>query len=273
MAEGRHAANRLSVDEEHALVESWRTTGDRAALARLVASERPMVEHLAKRFQRHGAVYEDLVQEGMIGLLEGLKRFEPGRGLRLSTYAAHWVRAMLFDYVFRQRTLVRVGYGKSRRLFFALGAERARLERAHGGPAAREVVEPLLAARFGTTVARVREVSAHLGARDMSLDAPVGDDGATRLDAFVSPDAPLDDLFDQEERAAHVRAILDRVGPTLSSRERMILEERLMTDDEDAASLAELGTRVGVTRERVRQIECRLRERLRELLAPLAEAG
>lgn len=264
---------RLSPEEERVLVAAWRDRGDRRALARLVESERGLVEHLAHSFRRYGASFDDLVQEATVGLLEGIQRFDSERGLRLSTYAQHWIRAMLFDYVFRQRTLVRMGYGKARRLFFALGAERARIEGELGQGAERDQVDPLLAARFHTTEARIRDVSAHLSARDVSLDVPVGEDGAARVNLLVNPDPPSDELVARADHAERVRAVLDRMRDSLSPREILILEERLMAHEDDAASLATLGKRVGVTRERVRQIETRLVARLRKELEPLAEAG
>ena len=254
---------RLSRDEERELATRWRERGDRTAAEALARAHLGYVIALALQYRHYGVPLAELVAEGNFGVVQALAKFEPERGNRFVTYAAHWIRAYIVDHVIRSWSLVGSGALRSKH-FFKLRRERARIAGlvGEGGPA-----EQLLAERVGMTQASVGAMLRRFDQRDVSLDAPVRDDSSGSLaDGLPAADADQSEQLaaHQERHAASiaVRAALEMLDP----RERYVVERRLMADAEDALSLAEIGRRLGVSRERARQLEARAKRKLHRQL-------
>lgn len=263
----------LEREAELALARRWQEDGDRRAADALVRANLRFVVQLARRYRGYGLRLTDLVEEGNIGLCEAVRRFDPSRGLRFMTYAAYWVRALMLAHVLKQWSLVSAGTGPLQsRLFFRLTKERARLTSALGATESQEAVEARLAAQFGTSPARVREMTSRLEAKDLSLDSAAFRDGdATALELLADGREGQEDRYSQKERAELVRLRVYELARQLSARERLVLSRRLWCDEPEP--LAAVGERLGLSRERVRQIEEQLKRKLRAALPELAPTG
>ena len=263
---------RLDRNAELRLARRYKRTRDMQAADLLVQSHLRDVVAIASQYRGYGFRLSDLVEEGNIGLLEAVRRFDPSRNLRFMTYAAYWVRAYILAHVLKQFSMVGVGTGPLQsKLFFRLARERARLSTQLGENESSIVTS--LAKQFGTSEARVLDMAQRLEKRDASLDAQIYMDGdATLLDTL------RDDGQDQEEdalrsqRNAAVRTAVERIWTELDERERAIIVQRLLADG-DEATLADLGKRFGLSRERVRQLESRVKMKLRRALQPIALAA
>ncbi len=256
----------LERDEERGLAVRWRDDRDEAALHRLTAAHMRLVIAMAARFRRFGLPQADLIQEGHVGLLEAAARFEPDREVRFSTYASWWIRAAIQDYVLRNWSIVRGGTSSAQKaLFFNLRRLRARLSRELEGAAEPEIYAAI-ADTLGVSIADVETMSARLSGPDTSLNAPMveGDGDAERMDFLVSDDPIADERvgerIDGERRHAWLREALG----VLNERELKIVEERRLS--ENGETLEALGARLGISKERVRQIEARALEKLQAAL-------
>jgi RNA polymerase sigma-32 factor len=256
----------LSREDEQALARRYRDTGDREALFRLVTSNLMQVVRVALSFRRAARNLLDLVQEGNLGLLAAIERFDPELGVRLPTYAAWWIRAYIVKFLLDNVRLVRVGTTNARRkLLRNLRQEKSRLE-----AAGFEVGPKMLAEHFNVSEADVMDVERALHSQDVSLDAPLGDaEDRTRGDLMADPGPTVEEDVARRELQDKVKAAIDRFRHGLGDRERAILDERLLS--EDPLTLQVIGDRFGTTREAVRQAEARLMARLREHLK--AEIG
>ena len=262
----------LDREAELELAERWQK-GDRAAAERLVTCNLRYVVRIALMYRGYGIRVADLIEEGNLGLLEAVRRFEPERGLRFMTYASYWIRAYVLAHVLKQSTLVGVGTGPLQsKLFFRLARERARIVSALGSEVTTDEVERRLAVKFETTVERIREIGARIDAKDVSLDAQLFRDGATTaLDLLADEHEMLDDDLATRERDLEVRRRLGAVMASLPERERYIVDHRLMSDEED--TLADIGRHLRLSRERVRQLEARVKSKLRRALEGLDGAS
>ncbi|HKQ60179.1 MAG TPA: sigma-70 family RNA polymerase sigma factor [Candidatus Polarisedimenticolaceae bacterium] len=251
----------LTREAEVELARRYRDTGDRQALFRLVSANLMLVVRTALSFRRAARNLLDLIQEGNIGLMQALERFDPELGVRLPTYAAHWIRAYMVKYLLDNVRLVRVGTTNARRkLLRHLRREKQRLEQAGF-----EVGPRLLAEHFDVSEQDVKDVQAALESRDVSLDAPLGqDDTRPRSELMADARASVEDDVARHELQARTEAALGRFRVGLSARERVLLDERILADD--PKTLQALGDRFGTTREAVRQAEARLMQRLREFV-------
>src|SRR5438128_9815191 len=190
-----HKYEPLDRETELKLARRWVKRGDVSAAQRLVCSNLRFVVKIANGYKSYGLRVADLVEEGNVGLLEAVKRFDPERGHRFMTYAAYWIRAYILAHVLKQRTLVGVGTGPLQsKLFFRLARERARLASSLGESGD---LDQRLADTFGTTVERVQAMAGRLEGRDVSLDAQVGADGSASGMDFLT-----DDSEGVEERCA-----------------------------------------------------------------------
>jgi RNA polymerase sigma-32 factor len=258
----------LDREMELKLARRWQRRRDADAAHQLVCANLRFVVKIANHYRGYGFRMADLVEEGNIGLLEAVKRFDPSRNLRFMTYAAYWIRAYILAHVLKQWSLVGVGTGPLQsKLFFRMARERAKISAALGGAGGEAAVEEQLAAKFGTTPERIRDMTGRLDGKDLSLDAAAYRDGSvSELDLLAD-----DGAQGQEERCARaqrdrlVRHHVDRLLSGMSSRERYIVERRLLTDEAD--TLAEIGRHLRLSRERVRQLEERLKGKLRRALA------
>jgi RNA polymerase sigma-32 factor len=257
----------LDRETERRLARRWARQHDLDAAHQLVRANLRFVVKIANGYRNYGLRVADLVEEGNVGLLEALKRFDPDRGLRFMTYAAYWVRAYILSHVLKQRYMVGVGTGPMQsKLFFRLACERARLASSLGED---ENLDGRLAETFGTTEERIRAMSGRMGARDVSLDASLDADGTRRgLDLLVG-DTDTESECADAERDRLVRQRVSAAMHGFSARERYIVNHRLLTDDKQ--TLAQIGRKLGVSRERVRQLEERVKGRLARVLADLVD--
>ena len=258
-------------EEELELVKRSRE-GNEVARDALVRAHLRHVVAIALKYRRYGLPVADLVAEGNFGIVHALSKFDAERGTRFVTYAAYWVRAYILNYIIRSWSLVGVGSGALRsKTFFKLRRERVRITNLVGeGPEADE----LLAKTMNLPVEKVTAMVRRLESRDLSLDAQVWDDSATTvLDTLVSPGNDQEQQVGDREVRVNVQAIVRDSLKHLDKRERYIVEKRLMADREDELSLAEIGRRLGVSRERARQLEARARRKLKGRISQISEAA
>ncbi|WP_457941238.1 RNA polymerase factor sigma-32 [Mesorhizobium sp. 10J20-29] len=265
--------------EEHDLAVRWKETQDQHALHQITIAHMRLVISMASKFRHFGLSMGDLVQEGHVGLLEAAARFEPSRDVRFSTYATWWIRASMQDYVLRNWSIVRGGTSSAQKaLFFNLRRLKARLSQG-AGPLTDFAIRKEISAALGVSEDDVALMDSRLSGADTSLNAPVsGENGSTteRSDFLVDddplPDEVVADTIDVERRSIWLR---DALG-VLNEREMQIIERRRLS--EDGATLEELGGALGISKERVRQIETRALEKLKMALernepGMLASAG
>jgi RNA polymerase sigma-32 factor len=267
----------LDRERELTLARQWRDDGEQRAADALVEGHLRSVVKLAQKYRGYGIYLSDLVAEGNIGLLEAVRRFDPERGLRFLTYARYWVRAHMLAHILKHWSIVDLGTtALQSKLFFRLQAEHARLAVELGDEP--QEIEARLADHFNTSPAHVRASLLRLGRRDASLDTPVlPGSGTTFLDMLEGGDSDQEERTASAEIASLVHAAVAEVRPTLDCRERKILDERLLPSNGDSVTLAALGRDLGVTRERVRQLEVGIKRRLRgaidQVFGPSTEYG
>ena len=253
---------RLSASEERELISRVRL-GDRRASERLILSQLRFVIRIAGRYRRHhdGAL-QDLIQEGTVGLLEAIRRFNPDRGARLSTFAMWWIRAAIQDYVLRTGSAVRVATTpRHRSMFFSRSIHDA------DGPSGD--VAHRLARRFNTTVDDVRAFGQRLRHTDQSLEASDAE-GRRYADTLAAPGPdPEAVLAGRRERLELVHRLRTAI-PSLTQRERLILRRRFLSEKRE--SLAKIARDLGLSKERVRQLEARALAKMRAV-GPSPEAG
>jgi len=266
------AARRLGRDEELALFERWQKHGDLEARRRLLLANLRAVAAIAFKYQRYGVPLDELVAEGNFALVHALSKFDPSRGTRFMTYAAFWVRAHVLNHVIGSFSMVGAGSGVLRtKLFFKLRRERTRILNLVGEG---EQADALLARSLGLAVDTVRGMVRRLEARDVSIDASLTEGAAPLVERMVSSDPSHEETFANLELSRGLKRTLESAFATLDERERFIAESRLLADDDDQPSLAEIGRRLGVSRERARQLETRTKRKLRPQLERHArEAG
>jgi RNA polymerase sigma-32 factor len=257
---------RLSREEETELWHRWHDDRDEQASDTLVRANLRYAVSIAFKYRRYGLPLTDLIAEGNFGIIHALSKFEPDRGNRFVTYAAYWIRAFILNYIIRSWSLVGGGSGALRsKMFFKLRREKVRITNLVGEG---EQAEEMLAERFNTSRDHIVELVGRLEARDVSLDAKVFSDSAVSLiDTLVSPNVNQEDIYDRAQQDSRVNPIVHAALDSLDRRERYIVEHRLMADDEEIVSLAELGRRLGVSRERARQLEVRAKRKLKQRIS------
>ena len=253
----------LSAEEESELAWRFRRDNDVDAARQLVLSHLRFVVHIARGYNGYGLQLGDLIQEGNVGLMKAVKRFDPSVGVRLVSFAVHWIRAEIHEFVLKNWRLVKIATTKAqRKLFFNLRKAKQRL----GWLSAEET--RAVAEDLGVTPAEVNEMEQRLAARDMSLDpAPEADDDE-RLGApsyyLPAPGAdPADQVADEDSEENAFEA-LGAALDDLDERSRDILRRRWLS--EDKATLQELAAEYGVSAERIRQIEAAAMKKLRGLI-------
>ena len=255
------AIPRLTPDEEHQLAVRVRKHNDPDAARQLVMANLWLAVSLAFEFRNQFQNMLDLIQEGNIGLMRVVQKFDPFKGVRLPTYASYWVRAYIMKYILDNWRLVRVGTTNTRRkLLFNLNKVTQELKNAGIDPTPKRLAE-----HFATTEGEVTAVQKSLSARDVSLETPL-DDGGGHTYADVIGDArpiPAKEV-EEEEMIATVKRHIADFAKGLKPSDRALLEERLM--GEEPLTLAEIGAKFGVTREAMRQAEERLMKRLKTYL-------
>nr|AAD01786.1 sigma-E factor [Myxococcus xanthus DZF1] len=256
----------LTREEELQLARHYKESGDVNAAYRLVAWNLRLVVKLAHEYHRNPLSLLDLVlvQEGNIGLMQAVKKYDPERGVKLSSYAAWWIRAYILRYIMDNWKMVKLGTTEAqRKLFFKLRQEQEKLI-AQGF----EASPKLLAERLNVTEQDVVEMDQRLGHDEMSIDAPLGNDDdsrTTRADRYLpSNSMPADERLGAEQLKALFREKLSEFARTLEGKERFIFESRLVSDE--PLTLQDIGDKYGVSRERARQIEAALINRMRDFM-------
>jgi len=253
----------LSADEEHKLAVQYQKTEDREVAARLVTANLRLVVKIAYEYRRAYRNMMDLVQEGNIGLMQAVKRYDPYRGVKLSSYAAWWIRAYMLRFILNNWRLVKVGTTQAqRKLFFNLNKEKARLTAMGIEPSHAEIAK-----RLNVAESEVTEMDRRLARADASLDATVNEaDGrsTTRLELMPSSSATPDQIAEGAEFSELLQEQLGEFRKTLSGKDIEIFDKRVVADE--PLTLQELGDQFGVSRERVRQLEARLMGKLRDHL-------
>lgn len=258
LAEVRHF-KLLTREEEDRLVAMYKKTGDQETAHKIITANLRLVVKIAMEFQSHWLNnLLDLIQEGNVGLMQALKKFDPGRGVKFSYYAAYWIKAYILKYIMDNWRLVKVGTTQAqRKLFYNLRKERDKIIKEGLTPAPK-----LLADRLGVTESDVEEMDMRLSAgREMSLDAPIGPDSdQTQISLLPSETEGAESLLAKTQLRTLLKDKLALFRETISPREKLILEKRLLA--ESPVTLQEIGEEFGISRERVRQLEERLNKTL-----------
>ncbi len=259
MSQLRHHAP-ITREEEHRLAVQWIEEGDIEAAKLLVVSNLRLVVKIAMEYRRAWTNTLDLIQEGNVGLMEAVQRYDPYQGVKLSSYAVYWIRAYILKYIMDNMRSVRLGTTRaSRKLFFRLNKEKRELER-QGYQA-----EPkLLAERLDVSEDDVIDMEARLSRPDLSFDAPLRSDegdGMTYGDRMAAPGISAESAVGASELREVFLGKVSGFAESLGERDLTILNERLLA--EEPRTLAELGKEFAISRERVRQLEAKLLKRLR----------
>lgn len=264
-----HSYPQISREEEGELMKRWGETRDESARSAIMQSHLRYVVAIALRYRRYGLPISELIAEGNFGIVHALEKFEPSRGTRFVTYAAYWIRAYVLNHIIRSWSLVGVGSGALRsKMFFKLRRERVRITNLVGEG---DHADELLAQSLSLPKLKVVSMVRRLESRDVSLDSKVYDDSATTLaDTLASGDVSQEEALGANEVGSHLQDAVRSALDLLDTRERFIVEKRLMADAEEELSLAEIGRRLGVSRERARQLEARAKRKLKSRIAELS---
>jgi RNA polymerase sigma-32 factor len=254
----------LSLEEEQALAKSFRGENDLDAAKKLVMSHLRFVVHVARSYNGYGLQVGDLIQEGNIGLMKAVKRFDPEVGVRLVSFAVHWIRAEMHEFILRNWRIVKIATTKAqRKLFFNLRKSKKRL----GWMNSREVAA--VAKDLGVTVADVLEMESRLSGHDMAFDAPQDADeddkpspGAYLVDNAADPYQTLEASSQEDSDLGSLKQGLSK----LDARSRDIIQRRWLRDG-DKSTLQELADEYGVSAERIRQVEVNAMKKMRTLFA------
>ena len=262
----------LDRDRELALAVSYKQHGDTRAREELVRAHLRHVIAVALKYRRYGAPLAELIAEGNLGLLHALGKFEPERSYQLVTYAGHWIRAYVLNFILRSWSLIGGGTGALRsKLFFKLRRERVRISNLVGDG---ELAKRMLAEKLALPQDELERMLRRLDARDVSLDAPVAGDSPSPLVDLIPAQGPSqEELASDAETSRFARAAVRDAVSELDRRERYIVEHRLSAETEDQLALAEIARRLGVSRERARQLEARAKKKLRTRIKQLERAS
>lgn len=253
----------LSPEEEKKIAMKWFETRDREAGQQLVLSNLRFVVKIAKEYSKYGFKMQDLIQEGNLGLMHAVDKYDPRKGYRLITYAVWWIRAYIQSHILRSWSIVRTGTTRvQRRIFNGL---RKATQKIASFNSSEPVSNKLLAAELEVTEDQLKETMGLMKRRDVSMDQPLSGnqyDNLTFGDTMSDPNASIEDKLIEQDMQEHVRGFLDDIYDDLTPRERYMLEHRILA--ETPMTLEEIGAEFGITRERVRQLENRMKEKLRK---------
>jgi RNA polymerase sigma-32 factor len=261
----------LTREDELRLAAAYRDHGDAAAAQRVVTANLRHVIPIALRYRRYGLAVGELIAEGNLAVLRALAGFEPQRGLRFATYANYWIRADILALVLRQRSMVGGGRGHLRpKFFFRLRREHARLAAQLGDE---EKVKEALSTRWRLSVDELGEILDRLDRPDTSVESPLSLNTTATVSDFLTDGASTqEEQLSRQLTQGRLTHAIKAASQELDQRERFILEHRLMADPESEYSLVRIGQMFGVSRERARQLESRVKEKLRSRLNALLEA-
>lgn len=249
----------LSKEEELRLFHEYKIQGSRDAAVKLIMANLRVSISIAAEYLHTGADHMDLIQEGNVGLMHAIKKFDPSKNVRFYAYAAWWSRAYILRYLLNNYRLVKIGTTQDqRKLFYNLKKEKAKLEREGFAPDTK-----LLADRLNVRERDVIEMGQRLGNWELSLDQPLGEDQeGSLLDVLPSQQVPADEQLAHTQLKTLFRAKLAEFVKTLNERDEDILRNRILS--ETPLTLDDLGAKYCITKERTRQLEARIIKRLRD---------
>lgn len=253
----------LSAEEEYMLANRFRDHGDLTAAKKLISAHLRLAAKIAFSYRFYGLPLEDLISEANIGLMQAVKRFEPDKGNRLSTYAVWWIKAAVNEFILKSWSLVRIGtIAAQKRLFYNLRKIKARLglygDSSLDADSIKEISQDLNVSEEDVTAMDMRLNG------DVSLNTPVFDDGYAERQDFLTDETNIeDDLADRQESNIRLQLLAQAMNK-LNERERIIVQARRLSENPD--TLDALGERLGISRERVRQIENRAIEKMTQYI-------
>ena len=260
----------LTPEEEYMLAKRFQEHQDPEAAAKLVTSHLRLVAKIAMGYRGYGLPTSELISEGNIGLMQGVKKFEPDRGFRLATYAMWWIRASIQEYILRSWSLVKMGTtAAQKKLFFNLRRMKSKLDAFEDGDLKPEDLHKI-ATDLGVSKEDVISMNRRMAmGGDTSLNVPMREDGDGQWQDWLVDTDPLQDerIADAEEQDVRHGMLLEAMN-ALNDREKHILQERRLA--EDPKTLEELSQVYGVSRERVRQIEVRAFDKLQKAMMRIA---
>ena len=259
----------LEKEEEFMLAKRLVEHDDTEAAHKMVTSHLRLVAKIAMGYRFYGLPVSDLISEGNVGLMRAVKKFDPDRGFRLSTYAMWWIKAAINEHVLNSWSLVKLGtVAAQKKLFFNLRKLKAKLNIYEDGDLSSEAADDI-AGRLDVSTTEVHNMNRRLSRSDASLNVPVGEDGdLDRIDLLKSDTPDQETVFAEEEERTVGHSLLRTALTTLNDRERCIIEQRRLVDD--PRTLEDLGVEYGISRERVRQIENRAFEKLQDAVRAAA---
>jgi RNA polymerase sigma-32 factor len=263
-------AELLDAETELKLAYAWRDQRDEQALHRLITAYMRLAISMASKFRRYGAPMGDLIQEASLGLMKAADKFDPDRGVRFSTYAVWWIKASIQDYVMRNWSMVRTGSTSSQKsLFFNMRRVQARLERealARGEELDRHQMRQAIAMEIGVPLHDVEMMEGRLSGSDFSLNATQSteDEGREWIDTIEDDGEHASEIVENEHDTETLRGWLVDALSSLNERERFIVTERKLKDE--PRTLESLGNELGLSKERVRQLEAAAFQKMRKKL-------
>lgn len=249
----------LTKEQEFELAKRYFETKDPAAAQALVTANLRFVVKVAADYSKFGARMIDLIQEGNMGLMHGVRDFNPHKGVRLITYAVWWIRGYIQEYLLKQYSMVKIATTlNQKKLFYRLQKEKDALDKMGITPDMK-----LIGSKMGIPTEEVEQMAQRLSGRDVSLSTPLdGESGTAMIDVQKSSGISLDEELGLSQELSVLKEKLEELRPELSDREKIILEERLLADE--PLTLQEIGEKYGITREAVRQMEARLMKKIKD---------
>ncbi len=265
------ASEMLDADTEQMLAKAWRDARDEAALHRLIIAYTRLAISVAARFRRYGFPLDDLIQQGNLGLMRAAEKYDPDNGARFSTYAAWWIRASMQEYVMRNWSVVRTATNASqKKLFFHLRKTLIKLE---NGEIRQENLSQSIARELDVPEEQVEIMLGRMSGQDLSLNTPQsdGEDGRDWLDTIEDGSVATETRVLNDLEAQRRRRLLYTAVQKLPERERQIIAERHL--NEEPRTLAEIGKDLGISKERVRQLEERAMARITDAVRDATQIG
>ena len=247
---------KLDREEEAELTKKWVKEKDLQAAQRLLMGNLHAVAAIAREYRHFGLPEMDLIQEGTIGLMKAIHRFDPNRGFRLMTYASWWVRAAIHDYILKSWSIVKMGTNKMQRRVFA-GLKKAK----HAIAAIEGRLDEEVANEYGISGSEFQNIASSFLQRDMSLDSESEEGGGSMVMALPSPDLPPEEQIINADWDKHQSSILHKALAKLSERDRLIIKRRHLAEEPE--TLKDLAEELGISIERVRQLEARAMKKIK----------
>ncbi len=252
----------LSREEEVTLARQYKEEGDMEAISRLILSNLRLVYHIVREYRQSGFPPMDLIQEGNIGLMVAIKKFDPYKGIRVGTYASWWIRAFILRFIINNFRLVKVGTTQAqRKLFFNLQKEKQKLLAQGYDPETK-----LLAGNLGVKEKEVIEMDQRMGNWEVSLDAPINHESGESFGAILpSGEKPLDEKIAEDDLKALFHKKLLAFAKTLNERDNDILHARILA--EEPMTLLEIAKKYQISKERARQLEEKILKNMKNYMA------